>query len=339
MPYTQPGLSAVSPDRTLTNMSVAYMQSRDDFIASRVFPVVRVGEMSARYVQFSRADFNRIEMEERAPGTESAGGSYTLSKEMYQCVVRALHLDVPDQIAANDFEITDVNMSATEYVSQQALLRREKQWATSYFAEGIWRFQVDGAAARAITDLLRDAGTDDTVVRWNDAASNPIEDIRLFKRIVQERTGRRPNILTLGRAVYDTLLDHPDIVGRINGGGNVNLPAIVQRQLLAALFELEEILVMDAIENTALEGADEASAFIGGKHALLSYRPATAGRYTPSAGYTFEWTGYLGSVQDGVEISRFRMEHLKSTRVEVESAFDHKVVSADLGVFINGAVA
>jgi hypothetical protein len=33
------------------------------------------------------------------------------------------------------------------------------------------------------------------------------------------------------------------------------------------------------------------------------------------------------------------MEHLKSTRVESEVAFDNKVVAADLGVYFASAVA
>ena len=90
---------------------------------------------------------------------------------------------------------------------------------------------------------------------------------------------------------------------------------------------------------TRREGADEDSKFFAGKSGLLLYRPAAPARYTPAAGYTFEWTGYLGSVADGIEITRFRMEELKATRVEAETAYDMKVVGKELGMFLNEIVA
>jgi hypothetical protein len=102
---------------------------------------------------------------------------------------------------------------------------------------------------------------------------------------------------------------------------------------------VDEVLVMDAIENTAAEGAANVHAFIGGKHALLLYAPASPGLMTPSAGYTFTWQGLLGGGVLGSRISRFRMEHLKSDRLEIEQAFAQKKVAADLGYFFSGAVA
>ena len=96
---------------------------------------------------------------------------------------------------------------------------------------------------------------------------------------------------------------------------------------------------MDAIENTANEGATNVHAFIGGKHALLLYTPATPGLMTPSAGYTFTWTGLLGGGALGTRISRMRVELRKADRVEIEMAFDQKQVAADLGYFFLTAVS
>ena len=60
---------------------------------------------------------------------------------------------------------------------------------------------------------------------------------------------------------------------------------------------------------------------------------------TPSAGYSFSWNGYLGAGPDGNRVKQFRMENLASDRVELEIAFDMKLVAADLGYFFNGIVA
>ena len=60
---------------------------------------------------------------------------------------------------------------------------------------------------------------------------------------------------------------------------------------------------------------------------------------TPSAGYIFNWTGYLSGGFGAMDIRKFRMEHLKSDRVEGELAYDLKQVAADLGYFFDGIVA
>jgi len=53
----------------------------------------------------------------------------------------------------------------------------------------------------------------------------------------------------------------------------------------------------------------------------------------PSGGYTFSWSGYSGA-QAGQRVSRFRMDHLRSDRIEMEMTYDQKVISSALGVFI-----
>ena len=60
---------------------------------------------------------------------------------------------------------------------------------------------------------------------------------------------------------------------------------------------------------------------------------------TPSAGYTFTWTGLLGTAALGTTITRMRMEPKKATRIEIEQSFDQKLVAADLGRFFATAVA
>ena len=334
--YTQPSRSDVHVNRPLTNISIAYMQSRTNFVAGRVFPNIPVGKQSDAYFTYDRGEFNRDAMEERAPATESAGGTYKIGNDSYYARIYAYHKDVPDQVRANQDDPINLDREATEFVTMKGLVRREVTWAEAYFKSGVWTFEADGADTRS--SAFDPTGTSaNDLARWDDANGSPIEDVRLSKRYVLEDTGFMPNTLTLGRPVFDALVDHPDIVGRLDRGQTTG-PVMATRDSLAALFELETVLVMDAILNTANEGQDTSHSFIGGKHALLSYRPQTPGLLTPSAGYTFSWNGYTGAGDEGIRVSRFRMDHLKSDRVEAEIAYDQKLIAADLGVFFNGIV-
>lgn len=329
MGVIQPGLGDVHVDRPLTNVSVAYIQRAEGFVADRVFPRVPVGKKSDKYFRYPREFFLRDEMQQRAPGTESAGVTYALEQDSYSCDVWALHVNVADQVRDNADNPLQPDREATELLTQQALLRREKSWAAAFFATSIWTNERAGVAS---------GPTGTQFLRWDEAASTPIEDVRTAKRTVHGSTGMRPNKLVLGRAVYDALLDHPDLVGRVDRGQTTGT-ALVMRQTLAALFELDEVLVMDGIENTAVEGAAGSYSFIGGKHALLVYAPPSPSLMVPSAGYTFVWSGFMGAGNMGNRIKRFRMEHLSSDRIEIETAFDQKLVAADLGAFFLDAVS
>lgn len=329
MPYIQPSRADVHVDRPLTNISIAFMQSAANFVADRVFPVIPVAKQSDRYFTYDRGMFNRDEMQLRAPGAESAGASYTLSLDSYAADVWALHKDVADQVRANADTPLQLDREATEFLTVKALIRKEKNWASRFFTTGIWSTQRVGVSGSP-------TGTD--FQRWDEAASTPIEDVRRGARTMHELTGFRPNKIVMGRAVYDALLDHPDIVGRIDRGQTTGT-AIVMRQNLAALFEMEDVLVMDAIENTAIEGAANSHSFIGGKNALLVYAAPSPGIMVPSAGYTYSWTGMLGGGTQGTRIKRMRMEHLEADRIEIEMSFDHKRVASDLGAFFSACVA
>lgn len=315
----------------LTAISVAYVQDQTRFVADRVFPVVQVQKQSDRYFIYDRGDFNRDEMELRAPGTESAGAGYRLDNTpTYYAGKYSLHKDVPDELLANSDAVLNPMRDATLFLTQKALLKREKMFAANYMAAN-WTSNFSGVASGQ-------SWAGNTILQWNDANSTPIEDVRKAGTTILERTGFAPNVLVIGKPVYDALADHPDIVDRIKYGQTPGSPASVTLQALASLFDVERVEVMSAIENTANEGLSATHAFVGGKKALLCYAAPNPGLMTPSAGYTFMWSGLMGGAT-GQRVRSFRMEHLEATRVEIDTAFDQKLVAADLGFYIATAVA
>jgi len=324
MPINQPGRGDVHVDKPLTQIAIAYAQNPEMFIADRVFPVIPVAKQSDVYFTIPRGAWFRDEMKKRAPGTESAGRTHTVGSDSYLCDVWALHENLSDQVRANYDSPLQPEREITEGLSQAGMIRKEKEFAATYFVSGVWTSDLTGVDSAS-------PGASQ-VGRWDRADSTPIEDIRLGKRTVHQRTGFRPNKLVIGREVYDALLDHPDIVGRLDRGQTTGA-AIVMKQNLAALFELEEVLVMDAVENSAVEGATDSFAFIGGKSALLIYAAPAPGLYTPSAGYTFSWTGLMGAGALGMRMKRIRMEEREADRLEIQMSFDQKLVAADLGQF------
>ncbi len=101
MPF-QPGAGDVHVNRPLTNISIAFLQDRADFVATRAFRNIPVGKQGDRFFTFDRGMFNRNQMQIRGPATESSGGGYDIDNTpTYFCNTFALHKDIPDQIRAN----------------------------------------------------------------------------------------------------------------------------------------------------------------------------------------------------------------------------------------------
>lgn len=338
-----PTASDVHVNRPLTNISIAYMQNNSMFVADRVFPNIPVNKQSDRYFRYDRADFHRNQMKKRAPSTESAGGGYKVdSTPNYFCDDWGLHKDIDDDVRDNEDAPLNSDRDATVWLGLQALISREVNFVSAYMSTGVWT-GIDGTNGD-ITGVAATPGTRE-VLQWNDASSTPIEDVTEQCTNIQQLTGFRPNKLTLGRQVWDKLKNHPDIVDRIkySGGVGPGTPAVVTRAAVAALMELDEILVADGIQVTSKENKDfetsMTAAFIAGKQALLSYSAPTPSIMMPSAGYTFSWKGKFGASRMGQRIRKFRMESLKSDRVESDMYYDQKLVASDCGVLFTSIVA
>jgi len=322
----QPTQSDVHVDAILTNISVAYIQSQANFVASQVFPVLPVEKQSDKYFKYTKEDWFRDEAAQRAPSTESVGSGYNLSTDNYSALVYAFHKDVDDQTRANADSPLNPDRDATQFVTQRMLLRQEIDWMSKYFTTGVWDTDMAGVAAAP-------AGAQ--FLQWNDATSDPIDDVETGKATILSTTGMLPNTMVVGYDVHRQLRNHPDIIDRVKytAGGPLSSSTI------AEYFGVSRYLVSQGVTNTAVEGATAAFASIAGKNAALFYVPPTPSLLTPSAGYSFTWRGVSDGLNKNVGITRFRMPHLRCDRVEAQMAWDNKVVATDLGYFFSGAVA
>lgn len=318
----QPTSSQVHVNRPLTNVSIAYIQNADNFIASQVFPVIPVDKKTDIYTVYTKNDWFRDEAQQRAAGTESAGSGYNIvNTNTYDCKKYAIHKDLDDDTVRNADAHINLDREASEFVTQRLLVRRERLWVTNFFATSIWG-----------TD--RTGGTHFTV--WdNYAGSNPITDIETGKETVLTNTGFLPNTLAVGYPVFKALKNHPTITDRYK----YTSPDSITAQMIANVLDVDRLIVAKSAYATNVEGETAAYAFAHGKHALLSYVNPRPSLMQPSAGYCFAWRGVSEGMGATFAVKKFRMEHLESDRVEGQFAYDMKVVGSDLGYFFSGAVS
>ena len=300
----QPTSTDVHVDGPLTNLSVGFKNDMNHFVADKVFPTVPVAKQTDKYFTYTQADFFRTDAQFRAPGTESAGSGYNLSTDTYSCDVLALHKDIADQTRANADAPLDMNRDAVEFLTQHMMLKREIDWADTFFKTSVWDNDVNGD--------------------WT-GTNSAIDAIHGYQDTVEGNTGYRPNTLVLGASAFQRLKNNSDVLDQ---------QGVVTEQLLAGLLGLDKVMVARAIKNGNAEGvAASYSRVYATDSALLVYSAPSPSLMHPSGGYTFSWTGYTGA-QAGQRVSRFRMDHLRADRIEMEMSYEYKKISGSLGVFI-----
>ena len=326
MPLLTP--SAVHIDQPLSNLTLAYVQEQTNFIADKVFPTVGVQRQSDKYYIYDRANMNRTgDVKKLAPRTEVNRIGMAISNDSYFADVYGLGMDFDEQTLANEDAMLEIRAAGSQTIVNRLLIHREEQFASSFFAAGIW-------------------GTDVTPSNlWSDYTnSTPITDVTTGRRTMQLKSGGfKPNTMVVGKEVRDILINHPDILVRLNGGATVTNTALITNAKLAEIFEVENFYVMEAVKNDAVEGLAESNSFIGGKNALLVHAPRNAGLMTPASGLTFAWNNIPGANNLGITVESFSDDALKRQQVaehiQVKMAYDMKVVGADLGYFFSAVIA
>ena len=332
MPISNPTAGDIHVNQPLTNFSEKWLQDQTMFVGLQAMPNLPVAKQSDLFYEFNRADFFRDEAAERADGTESQGGGFTVSTNPYFARVYAFHKDVTDRQRANQDSVVRLDQSSTQFVALKLMLHREALFQQTFFPAGAgsstWTTEVVGNASPT-------AGQFEF---WDRATSDPIRDVRTGIETVQGLTGLRPNKMLISRQSWNVLLDNDAILSRITGGARTDVPALVMRELVAQLFEMDAIHVMDSVVNSAVSGAAESTGFLAGDNALLYHAPDSLGLDQPSAGAQFSWTGFTGATDSGLRIKRFRMEETESDRIEGQMAFDYQVTSPELGYYFHNTI-
>jgi hypothetical protein len=319
--------SQVHLDVPLTNLTVAYAQEASGFIADKVFGTVSVSKQSDKYYKYDREGLRHGDVKVLAPRTEVNRVGMALSTDNYFADVRGLGMDFDEQTLANEDTMLEIRSQGANVLMEKILIDREVRWADTFFKAGVW-------------------GTETTPANlWSDYTnSTPIVDVTNARRAMQLKSGGyKPNVMVVGKAVRDILVNHPDILARLNGGATVTNTALITDAKLAEIFEVEQFLVMEAVYNDAAEGLADNIDFIGGKHAMLAYKPSSMGLRTPASGAIFTWDSIPGVSGLGITVESFSDDALKRQQIaemiQVKCSDDMKVIGADLGYFFDSVVA
>jgi hypothetical protein len=301
-----PELENVHKDQILSNISVQYRNAA--LVGTELMPIVGVKkESDIYYIYDSKADQFRIPQTLRAPKTESKTVDWKVTTGTYSCNEHALNDLIDDREKNNADAPLNLEVDTVEFITDILTLGLEMR------IKDILEANLSANAPSIKWDVYTDG-------------SNPIGDIETGKDAIHAVIFKEPNVLLLGKAVYDKLKHHPDILDRIK----YVQKGVVTPELMASVFEIEKVIVAKAGYNTAKEGKTASYSYLWGKNAILAYVEPKPGIKKFSLGYTFQSQPF--------QTRRARIEVKHSDWFEVGSIQDEKMVAVACGYRISPAI-
>lgn len=296
--------------------SVAQGYKNNDYVGGALFPTAPVKQRGGKIIAFGKEDF-MLYNTARSPGANTkrvqfgySGSSYALESHSLEGVLPIENEQEADAVPGIDMGSLTVNK--TQNIIS---LRLEKQQAD------IARTAASYPAGNKVT--LSGTG------QWSDfsGTSDPVKDIETAKEAVRVKTGKRPNTIVMGAAVFAMLKQHPKIIDRMKYTGR----DVATKEMLASLFDVATVEVGDAVY------ADDAGTFsdVWGKDVVLAYTVvgSVADRGEPSYGYTYQLEGYAIAEEPYLDRSA------KSWIYPVTDEVAPVIAGATAGYLITNAVA
>lgn len=321
------------PNNYLTNMSMAHFANPADFVATKIFPICPVAQSSSYYYKFSKADLARDNVSRKPAFGKVQPAIMGQTDDTYKCEVDQIIVGI-DQISTLDFQrahapgVADPRRAKVRFATEQMLLHQDILFAKNFFRAGVWANEYAGVASNP---------GEKQMLKFTDANFDPVAFFDERKKEIKLAGRRTPNKLCLGVDAFNALKNHGDIIERVKYTGSTANPATVNEQVLAQLFGIKEVVVLESTYNSAGIGGENMEFICDPAGALLCYATDAPAIDEPSAGYIFTWD-MLGN---GQHVAFDQYEGEKGTHsefIEGLMSSDMKKTCDDLAIYFKDCV-
>jgi hypothetical protein len=294
--------SDVYVDQVLTSVSVAY--ANKSFIADQVFPVINVKNKTGVYFKYDKANLQIPANTKRTGTSTTAQVDFNLTKVAYGPLTeRALKTPIEKDVQEMAVDPLAPRVKATNLVTEKIMLEKERDLVTML------------TDTSQVTQNVTLSGTS----QWSDYVnSDPVPMIQSWKDSIQLNGLVTPNTLVLGYQVWSKLMNHPKLISRIQYVSKQS----VSLDDFANLIGVERVLIGNAVQNTAAEGAADSLGFLWGKNAFLMYVAPTPSIDTVTAGYHL-------TLENGRYIDGWYDQDRKADYVRFNDYYDRKIVATE----------
>lgn len=325
---------------TLTGLAQGFC-SEAPLLGQFIAPVVTVTCRTGAVIRFGKEAFATQDTR-RAYSAKVATVSSKLTAVTYTLESNALAYEIPLEILEEAGCLTAINQDAIDLRQIEtnniiARLNRGHELNVVSLVTAPATYESANYAA-SIT-----AGVPGPNLAWTDVASTPIRDVLTLQSLVRKSVGCRFNSIVLGSNIYDILLTHPDIVGRLQ----YNTTDGVNEAVLARYFNVAAVFVADAV---GLNDAGNLSSLFPEDGFLGFYSPAPnqkavslsatngVSKATPSSFYTYmHKNGFVVSPEKFYDITS-NGSTANVVRAVVSAEYEVKAVSLGATDKVNSAI-
>ncbi|MCA9726046.1 MAG: hypothetical protein KC729_00075 [Candidatus Eisenbacteria bacterium] len=322
MPASNPTVGSVHQNRALDNVAIGgYNQN---FKLRNIFTPVPVDKETDVIHIWTAGDILRHEARKVRPGSKTPRGGFSTSTDTFSLDEWKFAWPIPKRVRMNADMAILREMNAARRVGEKIGLAAEKTIA-SVLTSTAWT----------------GASTIDAAGGWNmnTATRDPIIDVTTQKLSIQNTIGKRVNKMAFSYNTYEHLRNNPYILERIGvtpgsgrpiSGASPSSPAVINLGILQVLFDVEEIVVVEAIENTANAGATASYSPVLDDWVWLGYVSPTPAIDEPSCGYTFNHREYGSDIR----IRTWREDDPEQDVTEASAFFQCKATLLTAGALI-----
>jgi len=289
--------------------------SQQGFVAHRVLPHFETLLQSANFSKITIESLLRNQETLRAPGGGYNRNKYQFEQDNYATKEHGAEEPVDDrerQMYAYSFDIERISaMRARDVVLRSAEIRV----ANKMFSTSTW---TGAALTTAVSN------------KWSvPGSATPVSDVHAAKAKVRASCGMLPNAVVMTWETFNNLQTNAEIIDRIKYHGGDD-PKKITEEALAALFQVEEVIVAGAVQNTANENQNAAISDVWNTNRVLVCKLArTRDLREPCVGRTFHFA--LDGSAEGGTVEQYRDETVRSDIMRVRHDVDEKIIYAQAG--------
>lgn len=307
-------------EQYIKNAAIGYLQEAPLEVFD-VFPKVNTRKFEGLIPKYVKGDWFKIgdvDAYKRSGSSESVGDDFASDKQSYRLHQYSFHKDVT-KLDIEQFEDPYKAVDdAVRFVVNRLNRVTLKILSSEFLATGKWANEKNESTASN---------------RWDNKTSgtsnaDPVEQVIAYKQAIEKTTGFTPNKMIITPDVYAALMTNTFITKRIA----TTQTQIVNRQLLATLFDMDKLIVYNAVNETPND-------YFETKKVLLAYTPpgSIGNKFEPSAGYimTYEFG-------DSYNLSTTRIPmpmRNQSLRIEADMYVEPVIPATDCGYLIRNIVA
>jgi hypothetical protein len=285
----------------LSNLAVQY--TNNEYIFGTVFKDLPVAKESNQYWIWGN-DF-RIPETERANGALAAMATMGYSTSSYVVKEHAIKDVITDRDRENSDAPINLDRDMTENLTDIIMRRMEYEGMKLLFTTTSWS---NNATLTSVTSW-----------KGHTTTASPTKHVLSATGKILADSGKKANTIVMGWSALEALKENQNVWERIKYSER----AVVTTELLAALFDIQNVYVGSAVYDSAKEGDTASKGFIWGSDAMVAYVDPSPGVKKATAWLNFR-CGWKGNPY---RVKKWREEEIEGDYIEVQTMCAPKPVA------------